>query len=81
MGRKTSVYLSDDLLKRWRASKMPLSEHIRRSLDALDGAEPPPSLDEIRRAFREEVSGLSVAADRTSPYSGGYSSEPYEEIP
>lgn len=59
MGLKTSVYLSDDLLKRWRASSLSLSELIRRSLDALDGAEAPHSLEDIRLVVREELAGPS----------------------
>ena len=80
MGKKTSVYLSDDLLKRWRASKLPHSEVFRRGLDAIE--RPEPDLEEtLTRVIRRELPGLT---DRPSSYSAaadGYSSEPYEEIP
>lgn len=58
MGQKTSVYLSDELAERWRASSLPLSEVIRLGLDAADRA---PDLEgTIRRVIREELAALAV---------------------
>src|ERR1019366_5691968 len=60
---KTSVYLSDELSIRWHASSLSLSEVVRRGLDAIEGA--PDLVTEVRRAIREELAGVSLAADRS----------------
>jgi hypothetical protein len=86
MGKKTSVYLSDDLLKRWRASSLPHSEVFRRGLDAIE-RETPDLEATLRRVIREELSpGVSpVFAERVSygsrPVPSDFTSEPYEDIP
>src|SRR5450755_1697041 len=60
---KTSVYLSDDLIIRWHASLLPLSEVVRRGLDAIEGT--PDLVAEVRRAIREELAGRLVADVRS----------------
>lgn len=79
MGLRTSVYLSDELAAMWKASGVPLAEVIRRGL-AAGG---PVDEATLRSVLDEKLSGLSVAADRTSPgYGGGdYESEPFESPP
>ena len=76
---KTSVYLSDDLIIRWHASRLPLSEVVRRGLDAIEGR--PDLVTEVRRAIREELAGVSLAADRSQARyePDSYSSEPFED--
>jgi hypothetical protein len=82
---KTSVWLSDELDARWRVTGFPLSEIIRRGLDAIDGT---PDLETVldavvRRAIREEGSHAPVAA-YSSPAryeADEYSSEPYVPDP
>ena len=37
MGRKTSVYLSDEQIERWHQSGLSLSELVSRGLDVADG--------------------------------------------
>lgn len=56
-GRKTSVYLSEELSAQVEASGMPLAEILRRGLAA---DEPEPLEDMIRRVVRDE---LRSAAD------------------
>ena len=81
MGLRTSVYLTDELNAMWRASRLPLAEVIRRGL-AAGGP-----VDEVtlRQILREELAGLSVAAN--SPSSGygprdfEYEREAYLEDP
>ena len=84
MGLRTSVYLSDELRAMWKASGLPLGEVIRRGLQAGG------PVDEVtcRRIVREELAGLSVACSGGAQsgygargYSGGYGSEPFEDIP
>ena len=60
MGLRTSIYLSGDLAAMWRASGLPAAEIFRRGL-AAGGP-----VDEVtlRQVIREELAGLSVAADR-----------------
>lgn len=53
MGRKTSVYLSDEIARRLEASPLPLAEVIRRGLDA-DDPEPPDLEVTLRRVIRQE---------------------------
>src|ERR1039457_505586 len=76
---KTSVYLSDELIIRWHASSLPLSEVVRRGLDAIEGT--PDRVPEVRRAIREELAGVSLAADRSQARyePDSYSSEPFED--
>src|ERR1035441_5376076 len=76
---KTSVYLSDELIIRWHASSLPLSEVVRRGLDAIEGT--PDLVTEVRRAIREELAGVSLAADRSQARyePDSYSSEPFED--
>lgn len=63
---KTSVYLPADLLARWKASGLPLSEIIRRGLDAIA-----PEVHEIeeplRRVIREELAVMSANAPERPP--------------
>ena len=56
-GGKRSVYLSDELAARWRATGLPLAEVIRRGLDTIEGTTPGPRYDieDIRRVLREEL--------------------------
>jgi hypothetical protein len=76
---KTSVYLSGELIIRWHASSLPLSEVVRRGLDAIEGR--PDLVTEVRRAIREELAGVSLAADRSQARyePDSYSSEPFED--
>lgn len=79
---KTSVWLSEGLDARWRVTGLPLSEVIRRGLDAIEGA---PDLESVlRRVLDEKLSGLPVAAGRPpARYDAAdeYAAEPYEEAP
>ena len=87
MGRKTSVWLSDDLEAAWRASGLPLAELVRRGLglEAAGGPVDEPTLRRaVREIVREEMAGLSVACSgsgRSGYDAGGYESEPFEDIP
>jgi hypothetical protein len=75
---KTSVFLNDDLIIRWHASRLPLSELVRRGLDAVDGT--PDLVTEIRRTIREELAGLPLAAGSPhARYEPDY--EPFTEAP
>jgi hypothetical protein len=75
MSKKTSIYLSDELTARVKASPLPLSELVRRGLEA-------PDLEAmLRRVLREERAAAPVA-DVRSPARyepPGYSSEPFED--
>ena len=51
-GRKTSIYLTDELAERVRESGLSLPDLIRRGLDAQG---PTPLEEMIRRAVREEM--------------------------
>ena len=62
MGQKTSVYLPDDLTAKWKASGTPLTELIRRGLDATEHGEPDLDAAALRRILREELAGLSLDA-------------------
>lgn len=55
-GRKTSVYLSEELSAQVEASGVPLAELIRRGLAA---DEPEPLEDTIRRILRDELRNAS----------------------
>ena len=70
MGRKTSVYLSDDLDAQVRASKLPLAELIRRGLARSD-AEPVTLAD-----LRAELAGLPITTCHAQPGYNGSSYEP-----
>jgi hypothetical protein len=75
MSKKTSIYLSDELTARVKASPLPLSELVRRGLEA-------PDLEAmLRRVIREELAGRLVADVRSqaSYEPPGYSSEPFED--
>jgi hypothetical protein len=61
MGKKTSVYLSDEQVERLRAFSLTLAEVVRRGFDA---AAPEPLEDMLRRVIREE---LAAAAERAQP--------------
>ena len=71
MGRRTSVYLSDELDAMWKASGVPLGEIVRRGL-AAGG---PVDEATLRQVLDEKLAGLSVAADRSQ---GGYGPRDYE---
>src|ERR1017187_11011682 len=75
MSLKTSIYLSAELTARVKASPLPLSELVRRGLEA-------PDLEAtLRRVLREELAGVSVA-DVRSPARyerDDYAHEPYED--
>lgn len=81
MGKKTSVWLSDELLSGWHASRLPLAELVRRGLEM--GA-PNGPLDEstlrrvVREIIRDELAGLTAAADRAP---SGYDTSGYERVP
>jgi hypothetical protein len=62
MGKKTSLYLTDDLIPRVEAKGVPLGDLVRQALDA-------PSLeDTIRRVIREELAAaLGNVAKPASP--------------
>jgi hypothetical protein len=78
MGKKTSVWLSDDLVAGWRASRLPLAELVRRGLELGAPGRP---VDEVtheailRRVLREELAGLPVADGRAQ---GGYGARDFE---
>lgn len=86
VGKKTSVWLSDDLLAGWHASGLHLGELVRRGLEM--GA-PGAPLDEVtlrrvvREVVRDELAALPVAAhEAPARYSGGdYERERYLEDP
>ena len=64
MGRKTSVYLSDEQAERLRASSLPLSEVIRRGLDAVA----PEDLETtLRRVIREELAASAGGQSSQAP--------------
>ena len=63
MSRKTSVYLTDALEARWRATGLPLAEILRRGLNT---PEPEPIEDVMRRVIREEL-GLTPSANQNHP--------------
>ena len=75
VGKKSSVWLSSDLVAGWKASGLPLAELVRRGLEM--GA-PDRPLDEstlrraVREIVREELAALPVAAERSQ---GGYSGD------
>jgi hypothetical protein len=52
-GTKTSVWLSEDLAARWKASGLSLTEIVRRGLDATDPQDAATAED--RAALREEL--------------------------
>ena len=52
-GTKTSVWLSEDLATRWKASGLSLTEIVRRGLDATDPQEAATAED--RAVLREEL--------------------------
>ena len=67
MGKKTSVYLSDEQAERLRASSLPLAEVIRRGLDAV--APEQPDLEAmLRRIIREELAAVVPAASDDCPH-------------
>lgn len=85
VGKKTSVWLDDDLWRGWKASRLPLAELVRRGLE-MDAPSRP--LDEpalrrvVREIIRDELAALPVAADRTPAiYGGEWESEPYLQDP
>ena len=74
MSLKTSIYLSAELTARVKASPLPLSELVRRGLEA-------PDLEAtLRRVLREELAS-GPAADRSQARyePDSYSSEPFED--
>ena len=78
-GKRTSVYLPGELGARWKRSGVPLSTLIREALDAreLPPAESPPSLEDIRGVFREELDSLPAPQCRAqSGYAGRDEYEP-----
>ena len=84
MGVRTSIYLSNDLAAKWRASGVPLGELVRRGL-AAGG---PVDEATLRHVLREELAALPAAAAhsparRSRGYSaaGDYAYEPYEADP
>lgn len=86
VGKKSSVWLSDDLVAGWKASRLPLAELVRRGLE-MDAPTRP--LDEVtlsrvvRAIVREELAGLSVAAPgrAESRYVDEYEREAYLQDP
>lgn len=79
MALRTSVYLSDELAAMWKASGLPAAEVFRRGL-AAGG---PVDEATLRHVLREELAGLSVAAN-SAPASYGardYEREQYLEDP
>ena len=77
--RKISVYLNDELAARVRASGVPLSELVRRGLEASE-REAPDLEATLRRVLREELAS-GPAADRSQARyePDSYSSEPFED--
>ena len=67
----------------WKASGLPAAEVWRRGLSAGGPVDEATMRHAVREIIREELAGLSVAADR--PHSrymaDGYESEPFEDIP
>jgi hypothetical protein len=58
MPLKTSVYLNDDIVERWKATGVSLAELVRRGLDAggpLPGLTPPMAATEINLALPDHV--------------------------
>jgi hypothetical protein len=51
---KTSVWLSDEIAERWKQSKLPLAELVRRGLDAPE-PEQVASPTVVRAIVREEL--------------------------
>ena len=79
------MWLDDDLVSGWKASRLPLAELVRRGLE-MDAPGRP--LDEVtlRRAVREvvrdELSALPVAASAPpGGYAGEYEREAYLQDP
>ena len=64
MGSKSSVYLTDEMAARWRATGLPLSEILRRGLDA---GEPPAIEVIVRRVIREELAEAGSPRERAGP--------------
>ena len=82
MGVRTSIYLSDDLVARWRASRRSMSDVFRAGLDAIDGVAPPLDAATHRRILLEVLSGVSLAASAPQArYDGDMTYEPFEDIP
>ena len=81
MGRKTSVYLTDELDAQLRASKLPLAEVVRRGLIHQD-REP---VDEhtLSRVLDEKLARLQATTCRaqTSHSNSTYETEPYLQDP
>lgn len=59
-GTKTSIWLPDDLAKRWKASEASLAELVRRGLDAGD---PEPEDDKIARLLDERLAPILERLD------------------
>ena len=74
MGKKTSVWLSDDLLAGWHASRLPLAELVRRGLE-MDAPGRPLDEATLCRVLDEKLAGLSLGADRAP---AGYGAGEYE---
>ena len=76
------MWLSENLDARWRATGLPLSEVIRRGLDAIEGE---PDMHRALAEVRDELAALrsAVAASgtRAGYGAGDYSYEPYEPDP
>lgn len=83
MGLRTSVYLTDELNAMWRASRLPLAEVIRRGLAAGGPVDEITMRHAVREIIREELSGLSAAADGAPASYGAreYEREAYLEDP
>jgi len=64
MGRKTSVYLSDEISGRVKASGLPIAELVRRGLDA---GEPPELEATLRRVIRQELASPGHAGLPAQP--------------
>jgi hypothetical protein len=82
MGQKTSVYLPDDLTAMWRASKLPLTELIRRGLNAGGPIDEATLEATLNRVLDEKLARLPVPECRAQTgYGGGYESERYLQDP
>lgn len=60
-GTKTSVWLRDDQIARWKASKLSLTELVERGLSAPDPQEAAAAA--IRAAIGEEIAGAETRSD------------------
>lgn len=86
VGKKSSVWLSDELVAGWKASRLPLAELVRRGLEMES---PGGQLDEatlrrvVREIIRDELASLPVAANGRpeSRYVDEYEAEPYLQDP